>query len=101
MRKRLGEWKTQSSLLGNKPEEQLRFGHRSCPLNWEKTPDEAKDALGVDSFDVIVAADCCYMPWLHDELLSTIGSCLSRDGVALIPFCLVGNRSVSSCLAVF
>jgi len=68
---------------------------RSCPLNWEKTPDEVKDALGVDSFDVIVAADCCYMPWLHFELLSTVESCLSRDGVALIPFCLHGNTEDS------
>lgn len=35
------------------------------------------------------------MPWLHYELLSTIDSCLSRDGVALIPFCLHGNTEDS------
>ena len=45
-------------------------------------------------FDVIVAADCMYMPWLHTELLDSIDLLLSDRGVALMPFALHGNTEM-------
>ncbi|GAX23329.1 hypothetical protein FisN_27Lh103 [Fistulifera solaris] len=43
-------------------------------------------------FRVIVAADCCYMPWLHHQLLASIQQLLDPDqGVALLTFALHGN----------
>jgi len=42
-------------------------------------------------FDVIIAADCCYMPWWHKELLDSIHKLLSERGVAIISFALHGN----------
>lgn len=43
-------------------------------------------------FDIIVAADCCYMPWLHSKLIDSINMLLcSSGGVALLSFALHGN----------
>ncbi|GAX28247.1 hypothetical protein FisN_27Hh103 [Fistulifera solaris] len=48
-------------------------------------------------FRVIVAADCCYMPWLHQQLLSSIQKLLDPDqGVALLTFALHGNTDHDS-----
>ena len=52
---------------------------------------ECLDETKEERYDVIVAADCCYMPWWHSELLDSIKMLLSDDGVALVPFALHGN----------
>ncbi len=69
---------------------------KACPNTWGTTDgvEEVKFALnrdGEEMFEILVAADCCYMPWLHAELLDTIEKLLALNGVALIPFCLHGN----------
>jgi predicted nicotinamide N-methyase len=46
-----------------------------------------------EKFDVLVAADCCYMPLLQTKLLQSIDMLLSEVGVALLPFALHGNAS--------
>jgi hypothetical protein len=38
--------------------------------------------------DVIVAADCCYMPWLHAELLDSIDGVLLDICYMYYLFCL-------------
>ena len=62
---------------------------RACPLAWGKSVDEVKAIE--EKFDIIIAADCCYMPWLHDEMLDTIDNLLEDKGVAIVAFCLHGN----------
>jgi len=67
---------------------------QACPYGWGTPIDEVAKALskgGDERFDVIVAADCMYMPWLHIELLNSIDMLLSDRGVALMPFALHGN----------
>ena len=74
---------------------------RACPHEWGTLVDEVVESLNhpssVDNdercwFDVLVAADCCYMPWCHAELLDSIHALLHPEkGVALIPFALHGN----------
>ncbi len=67
---------------------------RVCPYDWGSPIEGVASALnknGEERFDVIIAADCCYMPWLHMELLDSINMLLSNIGVALIPFALHGN----------
>mmetsp|Transcript_37216 Transcript_37216/g.81018 ORF Transcript_37216/g.81018 Transcript_37216/m.81018 type:complete len:355 (+) Transcript_37216:70-1134(+) len=64
------------------------------PYNWGDDVHEVSHALskdGKERFDVIVGADCVYMPWLHDQLLQSIDMLLSDRGVALLPFALHGN----------
>lgn len=64
------------------------------PYNWGDDVHEVSHALssdGKERFDVIVGADCVYMPWLHKELLQSIEMLLSDRGVALLPFALHGN----------
>jgi predicted nicotinamide N-methyase len=73
-----------------------RYGKQTkcCPYLWGKVIDEVIAALNEkegERFDVIVAADCVYMPWLHNELLDSIDMLLSNRGVALLPFALHGN----------
>lgn len=69
---------------------------RAAPCPWGK-PVEAVLALnGHKRFDVLVAADCCYMPLFHDEMLDTIANLLDDNGVALIPFALHGNTKDES-----
>lgn len=67
---------------------------RVYPYNWGDSniselllTGESKDS----QFDVIVAADCIYMPECHSILLDSIKLLLSQDGVALLPFALHGN----------
>jgi predicted nicotinamide N-methyase len=67
---------------------------QACPYGWGTPVDEVTKALskdGEERFDVIIAADCMYMPWLHKELLTSIDMLLSDRGVALMPFALHGN----------
>ena len=78
---------------------------RACPCTWGKSSgmEGVKQALKESSsssseeergaqFEIVVAADCAYMPWLHSDLLDTIDYLLhEKQGVALIPFCLHGN----------
>mmetsp|Transcript_16276 Transcript_16276/g.33085 ORF Transcript_16276/g.33085 Transcript_16276/m.33085 type:complete len:342 (-) Transcript_16276:355-1380(-) len=69
---------------------------KACPNTWGTTDgvEDVKLALnrnGEEKFQILVAADCCYMPWLHSELLDTIDKLLAVNGVALIPFCLHDN----------
>lgn len=67
---------------------------RVCPHDWGTPVDGVVKALnknGTERFDLIIAADCCYMPWLHAELLDSIHNLLSDIGVALIAFALHGN----------
>ena len=68
----------------------LEYGRsaRASPCQWGKAVDEI--ALE-EKFDIIIAADCCYMPWLHDDMLDTIDQLLDDKGVAIVPFCLHGN----------
>lgn len=89
--------------------ERLQFAQqaRACPHDWgsdvqpvlhalnQTKKKEAKPKPSSDDemelFDVVVAADCCYMPWTHDEMLDSIYKVLSPIGVALICFALHGN----------
>jgi len=74
----------------------LRYASKAkaCPHDWGTQVDEVVQSLnsnGDERFDLVVAADCCYMPWLHYELLDSIALLLSGRGVALICFALHGN----------
>ena len=65
-----------------------------CPHDWGSPCEKVALSLnknGEERFDVIIAADCCYMPWLHNELLDSIHVLLSDIGIALVPFALHGN----------
>jgi hypothetical protein len=68
---------------------------QACGHNWGKDTTPILNVRGENGekerFGIIVAADCLYMPWMHDELLDSIDECLSDTGVALLPFCLHGN----------
>ena len=67
---------------------------RACALEWGGSVDQVLECLDENKqerFDVIVAADCCYMPWLQPKLLDTMYALMSHRGVALIPFALHGN----------
>ena len=67
---------------------------RACALDWGGSVNHILECLDSDKterFDVIVAADCCYMPWLQPKLLESIDMLLSNRGVALVPFALHGN----------
>lgn len=67
-----------------------------CPYNWGESIEEVTktSSLGPnEKFDVLVAADCCYMPLLQTKLLQSIDMLLSEVGVALLPFALHGNAS--------
>jgi predicted nicotinamide N-methyase len=74
----------------------LRYAERTraYPYDWGSSVDEITSALNNDElFDVVVAADCCYMPWLQPKLLDSIQMLMSDRGVALIPFALHGNAA--------
>ena len=71
---------------------------RACPCKWGQPIDKVLESLNGGSdgdgddgdktaenkappkqnalFDVVYAADCCYMPWLHVDLLNTIDKLL-------------------------
>ena len=87
-----------------------------CPYNWGEsvtdsvmmmkleasvgTGNEDNDALSSKypiKFDVVVAADCIYMPECHEILLDSFKILLkSGTGIGLLPFALHGNTSDES-----
>ena len=72
---------------------------RVCSHDWGSPIDGVVQALNSTSdpkeeellFDVIIAADCCYMPWWHTQLLDSTYKLLSERGVAIVAFALHGN----------
>ena len=64
---------------------------RAVPCPWGRPVDAVLALNGGRRFAVLVAADCCYMPWCHAEMLATIDALLDDAGVALVPFALHGN----------
>ena len=67
---------------------------RVCPYDWGTSTDEVLSLLDDEKqrFDVVVAADCIYMPEFHEKLLDSIQKLLNpHSGVALLPFALHGN----------
>ena len=72
---------------------------KSCPHDWGTPVDKILKCLnenGSEKFDVVVAADCLYMPQCHSELLDSVKATLSERGVALLPFALHGNTDDAS-----
>ena len=72
----------------------LALNHYNIEIDQAETSDNIKDEdtnINNKRFDIIIAADCCYMPWLHEDLLNSIYTLLSDIGVALIAFALHGN----------
>ena len=80
-----------------KDDERLIYAAKAkvCPYDWGSSIDEISQALGdtEERFDVIVAADCVFKPWLHEALLSSIDMALSPTGIAFLPFGLHGNTA--------
>ncbi|CAB9508775.1 and lysine N-methyltransferase EFM7 [Seminavis robusta] len=76
---------------------------RVAPYDWGSSIDEVVSFLTPEEnsktmdnnrslFDVIVAADCIYMPELHTKLIDSLRRLLHpQRGVALLPFALHGN----------
>lgn len=77
-----------------------------CPHNWGTPVDAVFQTLYGDDdnqqndvgvvvddprFDIVIAADCCFMPWFYPELLTSIDRLLSDQGVAILSFGLHGN----------
>lgn len=77
----------------NNPAKIHAVNARACPYDWGSPVDEVSHALdGTDTcFDVVLAADCCYMPDYHSQLLDSIKMLMSKKGLALLPFALHGN----------
>eukprot|EP00977_Amphora_coffeiformis_P012026 scaffold2968_cov172-Amphora_coffeaeformis.AAC.2 len=65
------------------------------PYDWGNPVEDISALLqqqgGQDQFDVLVAADCLFMPWFHSEILESIDLLLSNRGVAILTFPLHGN----------
>lgn len=69
---------------------------RVCPYTWGSPVEDVTRLLGgseSDSrFDVVVAADCIYMPEFHAALLDSIEMLLKKNtGIGLLPFALHDN----------
>lgn len=72
---------------------------RVCSYDWGSSIEKVASLLQDDDddkvrnklFDIVVAADCVYMPEFHKELINSIQKLLDPDGVALLPFALHGN----------
>lgn len=65
---------------------------RAAPLPWGTPVEQVLALNGGARFDALVAADCCYLPWCHDDMLDTIDGLLDAErGVALVPFAMHGN----------
>jgi Predicted methyltransferase len=78
---------------------------RVCPYSWGDPIDDILELLSptttiqdgqshnslLKRFDIVVAADCIYMPQFHESLLESIGMLLSDTGIGLLPFALHGN----------
>ena len=95
----------QQILQSNAPDEKKEtlLAHASktrvCPHDWGSSVEGVVKALNSTSdskekqqlFEVIIAADCCYMPWWHKEMLESIYNLLSEGGVTIVAFALHGN----------
>ena len=72
---------------------------RACGYDWGTSIHEVVTVIdGIQEetkFDIVVAADCIYMPEFHEVLLESIRMLLSKRGVALLPFALHGNTDDS------
>ena len=73
---------------------------RACPYDWGSVIDEVVEAFHQDNqsegnrnvlADIVIAADCIYMPQFHSQLLDSIKMLMAKTGVALLPFALHGN----------
>ena len=83
---------------------------RICPYDWGSATDEVISDLRGDKnadgfyddgvFDVVVAADCVYIPQCHGVLLDSIMRLMSKCGVALLPFALHGNTKDENIWAI-
>lgn len=70
---------------------------RVAPHTWgeavsdlvEWTPDGAGEESGL--YDVVIAADCLYMPGCHEVLLTSCAALLKPNGMIFLPFALHGN----------
>ena len=73
-------------------ESQLPGGQvQVAPYDWG-SPIESLLQPNQTSFDIVVAADCIYMPQWHSLLLQSIRALLKLNvGVGLLPFALHGN----------
>jgi predicted nicotinamide N-methyase len=82
---------------------------RACPYDWGSPIEEVttQSVLLLDDddnnkneerrlFDIVVAADCIYIPELHSLLLDSIKMLMAEQGVALLPFALHGNTKDDS-----
>lgn len=84
----------------------LAVNARVCPYSWGDPIDDILELLSptttiqdgqshnsclLKRFDIVVAADCIYMPQFHESLLESIGMLLSDTGIGLLPFALHGN----------
>ena len=83
---------------------------RVCPYNWGSITDELMPDHNIGEeeksylhglFDVVIAADCVYIPQCHAVLLDSIHKTLSEQGVALLPFALHGNTKDENVWAIF
>ena len=87
-----------SKLSSDDPVLQYAKDARACPYDWGTPIDEVTDVLGGSEtlFDVVLAADCVYIPTWHEALLDSIRMLLAEGGVALLPFALHGNTNDDS-----
>lgn len=81
---------------------QFAVNARVCPYSWGDPIDEIVELRSppqspcqnhkkFERFDIVLAADCIYMPLYHESLLDSIGMLMSNKGIALLPFALHGN----------
>lgn len=66
---------------------------RVCPYDWGSPIDQVTQVGKEQKFDLVVAADCIYMPEFHVQLLDSIKMLMAERGMALLPFALHGNTS--------
>ena len=81
---------------------------RVCPYDWGTPITEIANTIATDSnsreeasFDVVVAADCIYMPDFHKVLLESVNLLLSKAGVAIFSFALHGNTDDEKVWEIF
>jgi len=93
-------WREMKAVLpANDPVLMYAGKAKSCPHDWGTPISKVAESLnkdGTERFDVVVAADCLYMPDFHNELLNSVDLLLSDHGVALLPFALHGNTDDES-----
>jgi len=94
----MGDPTSEAGTTGDRELLQQAEKARACPYDWGRPIDRVVSALNgstgeTGQFEVLVAADCCYGPSYHSDLLDSIRMLLSDDGVALLPFALHGNVS--------